>query len=77
MPVLEINTNIKVANKKEIAVKASKLMAELLGKPNSVPPLPPRPSAQSRYSLSLLIPTISLSLDILPHCCVVLQLILY
>jgi len=40
MPVLEINTNTKVANKKEIAQKASKLMAQLLGKPESVFPFP-------------------------------------
>jgi phenylpyruvate tautomerase PptA (4-oxalocrotonate tautomerase family) len=36
MPVLEIYTNKTISNKKEIAVKASKLMAELLGKPESV-----------------------------------------
>ena len=40
MPVLEINTNTTVANKKEIAQKASKLMAQLLGKPESVCPFP-------------------------------------
>ena len=38
MPVLEIYTNKTIPNKKEIAVKASKLMADLLGKPESVPP---------------------------------------
>jgi hypothetical protein len=36
MPVLELNTNTTISNKKEIAVKASKLMAQLLGKPENV-----------------------------------------
>lgn len=36
MPVLELNTNTSIPNKKEVAVKASKLMAQLLGKPEHV-----------------------------------------
>jgi len=43
MPVLEINTNTTVNNKKELALKASKLMAKLLGKPEYVP-VPHMPS---------------------------------
>ena len=38
MPVLDICTNTTVSNKKELALKASKLMAELLGKPEYVYP---------------------------------------
>jgi hypothetical protein len=38
MPVLEISTNTSISNKKEIALKASKLVGELLGKPESVLP---------------------------------------
>jgi phenylpyruvate tautomerase PptA (4-oxalocrotonate tautomerase family) len=36
MPVVEINTNISVSNKKEVVEKASKLVAKLLGKPENV-----------------------------------------
>jgi hypothetical protein len=36
MPLLEINTNINVPNKKEVAVKASNLVASLLGKDENV-----------------------------------------
>jgi phenylpyruvate tautomerase PptA (4-oxalocrotonate tautomerase family) len=39
MPVLEISTNTTISNKQEIVVKASELCAELLGKPNKVPPV--------------------------------------
>jgi len=39
MPVLEINVNISIPNKKELAIKASKLVAALLGKPESVRPM--------------------------------------
>jgi phenylpyruvate tautomerase PptA (4-oxalocrotonate tautomerase family) len=50
MPVLEIYTNKTISNKKEIAVKASKLMADLLGKPESV--IPPSPTAVTRLTCS-------------------------
>jgi hypothetical protein len=36
MPILELNTNTTISNKKEVALKASKLMAKLLGKPEFV-----------------------------------------
>jgi phenylpyruvate tautomerase PptA (4-oxalocrotonate tautomerase family) len=36
MPVVEINTNTSISNKQEVAVKASKLIAKLLGKPEEV-----------------------------------------
>jgi hypothetical protein len=41
MPVLELNTNTSISNKKDVAVKASKLIAKLLGKPEDVRPLLP------------------------------------
>jgi len=40
MPVLEINTNTSISNKQEVAIKASKLVAKLLGKPEDVGPPP-------------------------------------
>ena len=40
MPVLELRTNTKITNKKEVTLKASKLMSELLGKPEAVLPFP-------------------------------------
>jgi phenylpyruvate tautomerase PptA (4-oxalocrotonate tautomerase family) len=36
MPLLEINTNVDVPHKKELAVKASNLVASLLGKDENV-----------------------------------------
>jgi hypothetical protein len=38
MPVLEISANTTIPNKKEAAVKASKLVASLLGKAENVVP---------------------------------------
>jgi phenylpyruvate tautomerase PptA (4-oxalocrotonate tautomerase family) len=38
MPVFELNTNTSIANKKEVATSLSKLVAESLGKPESVLP---------------------------------------
>ncbi len=35
MPVLQITTNVTIGNADELAIKASKLTAELLGKPES------------------------------------------
>jgi phenylpyruvate tautomerase PptA (4-oxalocrotonate tautomerase family) len=50
MPVLEIYTNKTISNKKEIAVRASKLMADLLGKPESV--IFPLANGTPTYALS-------------------------
>jgi phenylpyruvate tautomerase PptA (4-oxalocrotonate tautomerase family) len=36
MPVFELNTNTSIPNKKEVATRLSKLVAEILGKPESV-----------------------------------------
>lgn len=51
MPVLELRTNTKIANKKEVTLKASKLISQLLGKSEAVLPLPGplRPSLPSLY----------------------------
>jgi hypothetical protein len=38
MPVLEISANTTIPNKKEAAIKASKLVASLLGKAEKVVP---------------------------------------
>jgi hypothetical protein len=36
MPVFEFNTNISIPNKKEVTLKISKLVSELLGKSEGV-----------------------------------------
>ena len=36
MPVIELNANTSIPNKKEVALKLTKLVASLLGKPESV-----------------------------------------
>jgi phenylpyruvate tautomerase PptA (4-oxalocrotonate tautomerase family) len=38
MPVFELSINTSIPNKKEVATKLSKLVAEILGKPESVLP---------------------------------------